>query len=218
MKTNYSANYCAMRHAIRGMVLVLVVTLLGAATALAQQSGSSANSRVDLFGGYSLWAPSGKINGYSYRTVTPGAEFSFAYYFHKNLGAEVEYDYHPTNGTNGGFSVTGGPIYRLPRGNYNLFAHALVGVNRVSGPNQPSINGSSFFFEKCTPGPQFTLGGGVDYTPHAHHGMLGFRIFQVDYQLSHIDYGPLKQTTGGIVTLNSFRISTGIVLHFNFKK
>jgi len=215
MKTSY----CAVQKTILTTALVLMLALLGSTAALAQQKDNSAdNSRIDVFGGYSFWAPSGKINGYSYRSVTPGAEFSFAYYFHKNLGAEVEYDYHPTNGTNGGFSVTGGPIYRLPRGNYNLFAHALVGENRVSGPNQPSVNSSSFFYEKCTLGPQFTLGGGVDYTPSSHHGMLGFRIFQVDYQLSHIDYGPLQATTGGNVTLNSFRVSTGVILHFNFKK
>jgi len=51
-------------------------------------------------------------------------------------------------------------------------------------------------------------GGGLDYNTPLFHHHLAVRLFQVDYEYLHVDYG---QGTGGSVPINAVRLSAGVV-------
>jgi outer membrane protein OmpA-like peptidoglycan-associated protein len=60
-----------------------------------------------------------------------------------------------------------------------------------------------------------TVGGGLDYNTPWLGGKLGLRIFQVDYQYYHINFGPQSPVPeGGRANVNAVRVSSGLLLHF----
>ena len=103
-------------------------------------AGQTNPSRVDVFLGYSYFGVHGQVKpqGVRYSSVDLGAIGSGAYYFTKYVGAEVVAIANP-NGTGSGgdgfYSGYAGPIFRAPMQNYTMFAHALAGGVRGSGPN-----------------------------------------------------------------------------------
>lgn len=180
-------------------------------------------SRWDIFAGYSYLAPKGTVqvpqpNGtvapFSYNAVNLGGLFSGAYYFNKYAGAQVEYGLHEwgeqnsngsnvgTHGNNDGFqTISLGPIFRYRAGDITPFAHGLVGLARVHGPDH----------NPTTSGIDLTLGGGLDYeTPWLNH-RLAFRLFQADYEYMHANFG--TGVYGGRANINAARLSTGVVFH-----
>jgi outer membrane protein OmpA-like peptidoglycan-associated protein len=168
---------------------------------------------MDIFGGYSYLAPHGSVNtmepngtvNQSYSSVNFGAIGSFAYYFNRYVGGQVEYANHP-NGANDGFQTAqAGIIFRHPTGEMTLFVHGLAGGARIGGPNTDPDGP----FHPYTWGPALTAGGGLDYEI-GHH--VAWRVFQADYEYMHADFGPEPQV-GGRANIDAARLSTGLVLH-----
>jgi hypothetical protein len=89
-------------------------------------------------------------------------------------------------------SVVFGPRVSVPVGKFTPFAEALFGVAHISGTTSGFSSSNTSFAE--------ALGGGIDY--RIIHG-LGYRL-----------QGDLLQTRFYSNTQNSFRLSTGLVLHF----
>jgi outer membrane protein OmpA-like peptidoglycan-associated protein len=176
----------------------------------ATPASAQAPSKWDLFAGYSYLAPKGLIvnNGTQQdnaRSVSCCVDVSLARYFSNYFGVQVEGDFHKSGGNNtavvhnqfsGG---SGGLIMRYPTSDITPFAHALVGGESASTTYYPSNQW----------GIVLTAGGGIDYnTPWLDHH-LAIRVFQADYQYSHINMYPVVRGN-----FNMARLSTGIVLSF----
>ena len=212
-------------------VLVLSIALaasLAAPNLSAQPNSKSAPSagpsKWDIFAGYSYLAPKGTVTSAtatggtasaSYKAVNVGGLFSGAYYFNKNIGAQLEYGLHEwgtevrgsnigDHGNNDGFNtVAGGLIARFPSDNITPFIHGLVGGARVEGPNH---QGPKW-------GPGLTVGGGMDYEMPFFNHRFAFRLFQADYEYMHANFGPGPLPPGGRANINAARLSSGLVIH-----
>ena len=200
------------------MVVCCVVT---ASSCLAQTKNSAMGiqaPQVELFAGYSYWAPHDSVNGIQYKADDLGMVFSGAYFFNRYLGAQLEAERSQETSNDGMREFSVGPIIRYPTGQgIAPFAHALVGGAGVTGPNEASVgNGSGFFYNPERWGVLLAAGIGVDYaTPLLHHH-LSLRIFQVDYQYTHVSFGALVlPTTGGRANINAARLSMGFVYSFD---
>ena len=204
--------------------LALAPSVVSAQSSPSAQGASEASpSRWDIFVGYSYLAPTGTVTTTvpgntqvtaSYDAVNVGGLFSGAYFFNKNIGAQMEFAIHQwgaahnppnnigTEGNDDGFyTIGGGLIARFPIGNITPFVHGLVDAQQVNGP----------FFNPATWGPGYTLGGGMDYeTPFMNHH-LAIRLFQADYEYMHADFG--TGYWGGRANVNAARLSAGFVLH-----
>lgn len=218
---------CFMKTLTRASVLALLALTSVALTAQSGGKSSSGpnSSKWDIFAGYSYLAPKGNVttplpSGQSvtagYKAVNVGGLFSGAYFFNQWVGAQAEYGLHEwgvqnpngsnvgTRGNNDGFqSVAGGLIARFPMDNITPFIHGLVGGALVSGP----------YFQPNKWGPQLTAGGGMDYeTPFFNHH-LAIRLFQADFQYTHVNFGPGPVPPGGRANIDAARLSAGLVFH-----
>jgi hypothetical protein len=211
----------------RAMALALVA--LTPVVLSAQASGTSNSgpnpSKWDIFAGYSYLAPKGNVttplpNGGTvtagYKAINVGGLFSGAYFFNNHFGAQAEFGFHEwgdqnpngsnigTHGNNDGFETIGaGLIGRFQADNITPFVHALVGGARVNGP----------WFQQDKWGPQLTVGGGMDYEMPFMNHRFAFRLFQADYQYTHVNFGPGPTPPGGRANIDSARLSTGLVVH-----
>jgi len=171
---------------------------------------------VDIFAGYSYLSPHGTVNvpgigpggvplPVKYSSVDYGALGSVAYYFNRYVGGQVEVGSHP-DGNNDGFTTASlGFIVRYPGPEITPFAHALGGAVRGGGP----------YHEPYTWGPALTVGGGLDYAMPFFGGHVGLRLFQVDYEYFHINFGPVipPPVFGGRANVDNVRASAGLLLH-----
>ena len=216
---------------IRSLSMALAMAIISLTpVALSAQAGAKSSSgpnpsKWDIFAGYSYLAPKGNVttplpNGGTvtagYKAINVGGLFSGAYFFNNHVGAQVEYGFHEwgvssgngnpigTHGNNDGFqTVAGGLIGRFQSDNITPFVHGLVGGALVNGP----------YFQSDKWGPQLTVGGGMDYElPFMNH-RFAFRLFQADYQWSHVNFGPGPNPPGGRANINAARLSTGLVIH-----
>jgi hypothetical protein len=176
-------------------------------------AGDSA-SKWDIFAGYSYLSPSGTVNvlqsdgatvlPVSYKAANYGVIASGAYYFNKFVGAEVVGASHAqwtdNNSSNDEFAtVSGGLIARFPTTEITPFIHALAGGADIGGPQHEPLHW----------GVALTVGGGLDYsTPLLKH-RLAIRLFQVDYQYMHDDWGSGIQA--GRANINAAQLSAGLV-------
>lgn len=205
---------------MRRTIWIMVWCGLMASSCLAQAGERTANQvpagvdapQVELFAGYSYWAPHDSVNGIPYKADGQGTIFSGAYFLNRYAGAQLEGERAQQTANDGMRAISVGPIVRYPAGlDFLPFAHALVGTAGVTGPNVPTIGGSSFYYNPEHWGAVLTVGGGIDYaTPWFHH-RLGLRLFQADYQYTHVNFGPVLATTGGRANISAARLSTGIV-------
>ncbi len=176
-------------------------------------------SRVDIFTGYSYYAPHGTVTTNSsvtgqpypvtYGSVDYGAIGSFAYFFNQYVGGVVEYADH-TLGKNDGFNnLSAGLIARYPSSlGVTPFVHAEGGAARVGGPNaEPNV------YHVYTWGPMLKVGGGLDYDTPLFNHHLGIRLFQADYVYTHADFGP-ESITGGRANINAPELSAGLLFKF----
>jgi hypothetical protein len=211
------------------------IVSLSAQTAPSTTAPSGPNpSRIDIFVGYSYFGAHGEVKPFDlpYSSINVGEAASAAYYFNKYVGGEAVLISHHGTGDGGqandGFdSISFGPVFRAPMQNFTLFAHGLVGLGRLVGPNNDSA--ALFEHEPWTYGPALTVGGGMDYdTPFFHHH-LGIRLFEADFRYVHADFGPVATTVtppyttvppvygtpwlGGRANLNGVDLSTGILWH-----
>ncbi len=180
------------------------------AAAASTAPSAQAPSKWDLFAGYSYLAPKGNLinNGTqqdSAKSIDCCAIVSLARYFTNYVGVQLEGDFHKNGGNftsvvhNQFSGGSAGIIFRYPTEDITPFAHALVGGEAVSSTYSPNP----------TPGIVLTAGGGVDYnTPWLDH-RFSIRIFQADYQYTHVNMFPVVRGN-----FNMARLSTGIVLSF----
>ena len=198
------------------LVVALACAALMPAVLAAQESAkpaskaSAANSpsKWDIFGGYSYLAPKGDLTKPNNplgappdtaKSINYGAIGSVTRYFSNNFGVQLEGDYHdmhnedkPNNDFSGG---SGGLVFRFPTEDITPFVHALVGGESV---------GSYYFDNKW--GVVLTAGGGLDYQTPLFNRHLSIRVFQADYQYTHVNYAPL-----GRGNFNMARLSAGVV-------
>jgi outer membrane protein OmpA-like peptidoglycan-associated protein len=198
------------------LVLTLCAAVLAAASVSAQTAASTgpSPSRVDIFLGYSYFQPFGSVtlaNGQTgpYMSVNSGGIVSVAGYFNRHVGLQVEAAAHPDGTNDGLYTAMLGPIFRLPRDHYTLFAHAMGGATKLGGPN----GSGAVVYEPYTFGSAFAAGGGLDYDL-SHHFSL--RLIQADYEFLHVTFPnvPGTPTTGGSTSLSAVRLSAGLVIRF----
>jgi hypothetical protein len=218
--------------------------LLGlAASALMVCAGgasASAQSRMEVFGGYS-YGTSGfnDFCDFGCATESHGYAASFTYNLTPNIGMEGTFTGHKGSSTpdsevpsvDNGFTdkvdasnyiYTFGPRLSLPAGNFSLYSHFLVGGTHLhENFSETCFPGTD---ESCgTPNPEaetfngngfaFKVGGGVDW----HHGSWGIRILEVNYIHNQISLNLSSNEGFGNESLtlpsNSFELATGITLN-----
>ena len=217
---------CVWKSLSRFVALAFVALLpvaLGAqvVSTVKQAPGLEPPPKWNLFLGYSYLSPHGSVNGSPDRRaelpayfhhVTLGGDVSGSYFLGRHLGVTAEIGIHEwgvqnqkptghdgTQGNNDGFTtLASGVVLRDVRGAWTPFVHALGGAAFVDGPAH------NYF----TWGPDVTAGGGLDYNTPLFNHRLAVRLFQVDYEYMHVDYGA---RIGGSVGINAVRLSTGIV-------
>jgi len=220
------------RFSLTSRTLLTGCAMLLGATALMGQSSSStpsaptpqtldqSTSRMDVFMGYSYIAPHGTVStpepsgvntDLNYSSINYGAIGSFAYYFNRYVGGQVEYANHPNGENDGAQTASAGIIFRYPTEGMSVFVHGLAGGVRLGGPNLSGLGVQPK--HPYTWGPALTVGGGLDYNfPFANH-RFGWRVFQADYEYWHADFGPAV-IVGGRANVDSARLSTGLLIHF----
>jgi hypothetical protein len=179
-------------------------------------------SKWDIFMGYSYLSPHATVTRTditpnvtaSYTPVDIGEIFSITYYFNKYVGAQAEVGIHEwgtensnspgqngTTGNNDGFTTaSSGFVVRFPSATFTPFLHANAGTAMIDGP----------IHNPYTWGPEYTVGGGLDYRASRH---VSIRLIQADYVLMRVQF-PASQ--GGKIDINSARLSAGVV--FNIGK
>jgi len=206
-------------------VLAACAVSFGAASLSAQTVPSTTAplgpnlSRIDAFAGYSYFGTHSPLQpgGQQFSSMNVGAAGSVAYYFNKYVGGEIVVTAHP-NGTNDSlYSYSGGPIFRVPMQNFQLFAHGLVGGAYLLGPNSDAP--ATYFHNTYNWGVGLTAGGGMDYDLPWFNHKFALRLFEADYRYIHDDFGPYTPpptggTGGGRANLNGVELSSGIVMHF----
>ena len=176
-------------------------------------------SRVDIFTGYSYFAPHGTVTTNSaitgqpypvaYGSVDYGAIGSAAFFFNRYVGGVVEYADHELGKNDGFEDAAAGLVVRYPSSlGVTPFAHAMAGGARVGGPNaEPNV------YHPYTWGPMLKVGGGLDYDTPLFNHHLGIRLFQADYVYQHADFGP-QPVNGGRANIDSAELSSGLLFKF----
>jgi outer membrane protein OmpA-like peptidoglycan-associated protein len=175
-------------------------------------------SRIDVFAGYSYYAPhdtvtttdgAGAAYPVRYGSVDYGAIGSVAYFFNRYVGGVVEYADHSLGKNDGFRNMAAGLIFRYPTSmGVTPFAHAMAGAAYVGGPNAEPIVSHSY-----TWGPLVKVGGGLDYDTPLFNHRLGIRLFQADFVYTHADFGP-QAVTGGRANIDSAELSSGLIFKF----
>jgi hypothetical protein len=215
--------------ALGGVVsMPLALSAQDAAKPAAKAAASDSPSRWDIFVGYSYLAPHATVNStmpdgsvlpIPIKAEQHGSVISLARYFNNYVGWQVDTGEHDRlvdtqHGTDQGSSNSGlltfqtGPIFRYPSGDITPWVHGLVGIGELEGP----------YSQPYKWGPTLTIGGGVDYeTPWFNHH-LAIRVFEVDYEYLHVNFGPANYANGaynagGRANLDATRLATGLVYH-----
>ena len=213
--------------------ILLAGCVLGVGASLVYGQNSSAlpaapkeqsPSRVDVFTGYSYAAPKATVstplgNGVYFdqrpSDVTAGAIANGAYYFNRHVGGQLEYANHSQGGNDGFQTLMAGIIFRFPfeADNIEPFVHGLVGSTRFGGPNNDYPGANPGTYHVYVWGPAVEVGGGLDYGLPWFNHHLSLRLFQVDYEYLHANWGP-QNYSGGRMNANTVQASTGLVFHF----
>src|SRR5664279_798621 len=211
-----------VRVALAGACVMPMASLsLQAQSALAAKtSGAEYNSRFDFATLYSYFQAHGAVTdvGISYNNIRLGAYASGSYYFNRHLGLEAAFEAHPDGNNDGLYDVQAGPIIRDNMNHFSLFAHGLIGVGRLAGPNTRVSHpiGYSYHNPWTWGGPTFTAGGGLDINLIR---AVSLRLIQVDYTYNNVDFGPWNgirnvYPLGGRAHLPGLQASAGLVWHF----
>lgn len=187
--------------------LLILTPLSGAAQAKASGSNPPEPSLLDFTAGYGYIHPfNSSIHGITYQPVYPGVVASIAGYFNHSLGVQVEGGIF-IHGPNDSFATAQiGPIYRIQKGRFVPWAHALAGTSRVGGGGQGGVFGFGA-----------TAGGGLDFIVPGFGEHIGLRLFQADYTWSRDNYGTTPPY-GGVVLVNTYRLNAGTILRFDSPK
>jgi hypothetical protein len=203
-------------------VSVLTASLCAQTAPSPTATGSPNPSRWDVFMGFSYMGSHGVVQpaGLKFDSVNLGVIGSGAYWFNKYVGAEGVFIGNPDGNPNGDgpggdafYGGYAGPIFRAPMTNFTLFAHALAGGVRGSGPNNNAPAATEH--EPWTWGPSVMAGGGMDYDLPWFKHRFGIRLFEADYRFIHLNYnGAPGGALGGRANLGAAELSSGILMHF----
>ena len=189
----------------------------------AKTSGAVYNSRFDFATLYSYFQAHGADTdvGISYNDIRLGAYASGSYYFNRHLGLEAAFEAHPDGNNDGLYDVEAGPIVRDNFNHFSLFAHGLVGVVRLAGPNTRVgfPVGYTYHNPWTWGGPSYTAGGGLDINLAR---VVSLRLMQIDYTYNNVSFGTPpngnlvyknQNPLGGRAHLPGLQASIGLVWH-----
>jgi outer membrane protein OmpA-like peptidoglycan-associated protein len=194
-------------------------------------------SRIDLFLGYSYFAPHGSVHNspqpvgaVKYESVDYGAIVSGTYFLNRYMGVTADFADHSLGKNDGFRNVMGGVEFRFPWEDLTPFVHGMAGAAKVGGPNlpgqppcttSPCQPGTDLLVEPYKWGVALKTGGGVDYTLPWFDHHLALRVFQADYEYIHANFGPGNTTDnppgnvlGGRVNIDAVELSSGLVFKF----
>ena len=213
------------RLALAACAVSLSVVSLGAQTPAptAKASGVVYNSRFDFATLYSYFQAHGADTdvGISYNDIRIGAYASGSYYFNKRVGLEAAFEAHPDGNNDGLFDIQAGPIVRDNMNHFSLFAHGLIGIGDLAGPNTRGCCylGYTYHNPWTWGGPSLTAGGGLDINLVK---AVSLRLFQLDYTYNNVSFGPPtggfnvyknENPLGGRAHLPGLQASAGLVWH-----
>jgi outer membrane protein OmpA-like peptidoglycan-associated protein len=210
-----------VRVALAGACVMPLATLsLPAQSApAAKTSGVVYNSRFDFATLYSYFQAHGADTdvGISYNDIRLGAYASGSYYFNRHLGLEAAFEAHPDGNNDGLYDVQAGPIVRDNMNHFSLFAHGLVGMGRLAGPDTRICCNIGYTYHNpwTWGGPSVTAGGGLDINLAR---AVSLRLVQVDYTYNNVDFGSWgsiinANPLGGRAHLPGLQASAGLVWH-----
>jgi len=210
-----------VRVALAGACVMPLATLsLPAQSApAAKTSGVVYNSRFDFATLYSYFQAHGADTdvGISYNNIRLGAYASGSYYFNRHLGLEAAFEAHPDGNNDGLYDVQAGPIVRDNMNHFSLFAHGLVGMGRLAGPDTRICCNIGYTYHNpwTWGGPSVTAGGGLDINLAR---AVSLRLVQVDYTYNNVDFGSWgsiinANPLGGRAHLPGLQASAGLVWH-----
>ena len=168
--------------------------------------------KVEVFVGYQWLNPGGNIprgvdpfgNPIAFRlpSMPKGVGSSLAYNFTKNWALEFDYGANWND-----FAVESttsiGPKFTWRAENMNMFAHTLLGLNRVAPKGVDSTNGVGAI-----------LGGGIDLKIWK---AMSFRLIEADYVLGRHNFSSAVGPENGALrrpTYEGARLRTGLVFNF----
>jgi outer membrane protein OmpA-like peptidoglycan-associated protein len=196
------------------------LSLQAQSTPAATNSGVIYNSRFDFATLYSYFQAHGADTdvGISYNNIRLGAYASGSYYFNRHLGLEAAFEAHPDGNNDGLFDIEAGPIVRDNMNHFSLFAHGLIGVVDLAGPNTRICCNIGYQYHNpwTWGGPSYTAGGGLDWNITKP---LSLRLFQVDYTYNNVSFGTPASSIrnafplGGRAHLPGLQASAGLVWH-----
>jgi hypothetical protein len=192
-----------MRRALQ--ILLLSVAYLGAA------QGAKAQSRLDIFAGYSYMRSNVVVSGPSFNLN--GGSASLAYNFNDWIGVAGDIGfYHQGRVTGSGLSLSLASYQIGPRLSYRKnehlvpFTQLLFGAGRAGGTLYTNSLGTDLAPLGTNNSFLLTAGGGVDWK--VNH-TIAVRLVQAEYVYSQFLNG-----IGHDNRQNSVRLSTGIVFSF----
>ncbi len=200
------------RSACVALVLAVVVVLFPSF----MSAQDEAPPKVDLFVGYQWLSPGGTVPIGSHppfqsppppvATKLPGMPVGYGitgtYNFTKwwGLSVDVGGNFHSLASES---TISVGPRLMWRGDNINVFAHTMLGLNRLSPKDVPSSNGIGAI-----------LGGGIDL--HIWKAM-SFRLIEADYVLGRHNFSDVAPVTNSDLrhpVLNGARLRTGLVFNF----
>ena len=202
----------------RALLLLFAACLVVVrAHAQATPDATSRLGRVEIFGGYSFWAPHAEVGTTQFLPNRVGFIVSGNYALTPRYGLSAEVQRQILDNNNGMYSFAAGPSARhtFKEERITFFAHAEAGAAYLTGPNLNGFGGYSYFYNPAHWGPMLIVGGGFDYETPFLHGALQVRLLQADYQYIHENFGAVQLTTGGDLGISGARLSTGLVLHLD---
>ncbi len=194
-----------------GCLLIVGVVLLSATAALAQEEPTP---KVDVFVGYQWLNPGGSVPAPGRSPNDPfasklpgipqGAGAALAYNFDQHWGLELDYGANFNKFANES-TLSVGPRFMWRGDGINLFAHTLLGLNRLTSRGLEASDGIGAI-----------LGGGIDLKIWRR---LSFRLIEADYVLGRHSFADAVSPAFPDIrrqTFNGARLRTGLVFNFGY--
>lgn len=169
------------------------VSLLLASSALFAQEMPT--PKVDIFAGYSWMNPGGSVGTISLPSIKKGFGVTSTYNFNQWGGLSIDAEGHYSDLVNIS-TVMVGPRFKLRQEHFEPFAHALVGLHRLSVSSLDPDNSIGI-----------VVGGGFDI-PLTR--MFSLRVIEGDYVWAHHNFRPIIAATSN---LDGARVRSGIVIN-----
>lgn len=184
----------SLRHAICGRQGILVVVALFLLSSVVLAQDDQPTPKFDIFGGYAWLHPGGSVGLLHLNDIPQGFGLTGTYNVNKNFGLSLDFGDHL--GSNSDMqTVMIGPRFLYRVAQFQPFAHAMIGLNRLTPQGLPSDNGVGAM-----------VGGGFDIPVLTH---LAIRLFEADYMWSHHNFRPLVPDT---TNLSGAQLRAGLEL------